>query len=104
MSQKEYLKEIAKERITILFREASLQSKKNPELAHRYIKLARKIAMKVRVQMPKQYKRRYCKHCYHYLKPGVNLRVRTNKDRVVYYCLDCKRYMRFPIKKRKVVK
>jgi ribonuclease P protein subunit RPR2 len=92
------LKTIAKERINILFKQANKSFKKNPKLSNRYINLARKIAMKSRIRIPRELKRKFCKHCYHYLKSGVNLRIRTKDKKVVYYCSDCKKYMRFPIK------
>ncbi len=88
-------KKIALERVKILFKEAELADKK---LANRYVKLARKIAMKVNLKFPKNLKRKFCKHCYCYLRPGVNCRVRVREKMVVYYCLECKRFMRFRIK------
>jgi ribonuclease P protein subunit RPR2 len=63
--------------------------------------LARKISMKLNVRIPPVFKRRFCKHCYHYLQPGVNVRVRTKEGKVVYYCLDCRKYMRFPYLREK---
>jgi len=89
---KNYFKKIALERIEQLFKEA----KKNPEKANRYVELARKIAMKTNSGIPRKYKRRFCKHCYNYFK-GDNYRVRTRNKMVVYYCKNCKRYMRFKI-------
>lgn len=97
---KNKLRKIALEKIKTLFNEAKLQFNKNPSLSNRYVKLARKIAMKVNLRIPKEYKRRYCKHCYSYLVPNKNCRVRVNKSRVIYYCLNCKKFMRFVIKKK----
>ena len=94
--KKENPKEIALKRVKQLFKEADSVFNKDPKLAKRYVNLARKIAMKVRLRMPKELKRKFCKHCYSYLMPGVNLRVRTQRGKVVYYCLKCKKYMRFP--------
>ena len=65
---------------------------KNKKLANRYVQLARKIQMKIRVRMPKGYKRKYCKHCYSYLRPGVNCRVRVDNKIVSYKCFNCKKY------------
>lgn len=93
-------KEIAKERIKTLFKEADKVFNENPELANKYVNTARKIAMKLRLRFPRDLKRRFCKHCYFYLKPGVNCRVRTKNGKVVYYCLNCKKYMRFPLLKK----
>ncbi len=92
--------EIAKKRIKELFEEADKVFNKNPKLADRYVELARKISMKTKVRIPGELKRKFCKHCYSYLRPGKNCRVRNYKSRVVYYCENCKKYMRFQIKKK----
>jgi len=92
-------KEIARQRIKKLFSEAEKIFPKDKELANKYVKLARKIAMKFNLRMPRGYKRRFCKHCYSYLVPGKNLRVRTRDEKSVYYCLECKKFMRFPLSK-----
>lgn len=91
-------KDIAQERISILFKEASATFSKSPTLAHRYIALARKIAMKTKTKIPRELKRQFCKHCYHYLQPGINTRIRTRAGKVIISCLDCKNFMRIPIK------
>jgi len=90
------IKQIALERIKTLFQEAEKAGKKDLKLANRYVHLARKISMKVKARIPSNLKRRFCKHCYSYLIPGVNVRVRTQRGKVVYYCLNCRKYMRFP--------
>ncbi|MBL7147464.1 MAG: ribonuclease P [Nanoarchaeota archaeon] len=97
---KNELKKIALEKIKTLFNEARIQFNKNPSLSNRYITLARKIAMKFNLRIPRELKRRYCKHCYSYLVPNKNCRVRVHKSRVIYYCLNCKKFMRFVIKKK----
>jgi len=89
---KDKLKKIALEKIEILFHEAKLNHSK----ANRYVQLARRIAMKINLPMPKEYKRKYCKHCNNYFK-SENYRVRTRNKMVVYYCLNCKKYMKFRI-------
>jgi len=78
-----------------LFEEAKSSFSKNPSLSNKYVKLARKTAMKVNLRLPRELKRRFCKHCYSYLVPGKNSRVRIHKSRVIYYCFNCKKYMRF---------
>ncbi|NQV91071.1 ribonuclease P [Candidatus Woesearchaeota archaeon] len=97
---KKQQKEIAKERIKTLFSQAQEVFSKNKSLAHRYVTLARKLAMKVRIRMPIEYKRKYCKHCYKYLVSGVNSRTRTRDGKVIISCLECKTFMRIPIKKK----
>ena len=90
---------IALERINILFNEAKNMFNEEPKLSDRYVQLARRIAMKYKVKIPHKFKRRFCKHCHSYLVPGKNLRVRTHKGHMVYYCLNCKHFMRFGYKK-----
>ncbi len=93
--RKDRQRQIAKERIKKLFEEAEKEFSKNPGRAHRYVELARKIAMKMKIKLT-EYRTKFCKHCYRYLKPGINCRVRTKNKKMVYYCLTCKRYMKFP--------
>lgn len=94
-------KKIAKERIEDLFKQASDVFKQDSELADRYVELARKIAMKCKVRIRSELKRKFCKHCYRYLVPSVNCRVRIQDGKTVYYCYSCKKFMRFPHSKKK---
>ena len=93
-------KDIAKERIQTLFKQAGDAFSKNPSLSHRYVTLARKICMKVKLRMPRDLKRKYCKHCYKFLMPGTNARIRTREGKLIIYCLECKKYTRIPLKCR----
>jgi ribonuclease P protein subunit RPR2 len=95
-----YQTKTALERIRKLFKEAASAFKEDKKLSNRYVSLARKIAMKYKVKIPSPLKKRFCKHCYSYLKPSVNCRVRLQKEKVVYYCLKCKKFMRFPYKNK----
>ena len=70
-------------------------------LANNYVRKARNIAKSHQLRFPRGLKRRFCKHCYSFLVPGKNLRVRTQEGHVVYYCLECKKFMRFPYIKKK---
>ena len=90
ISKKQKAREEALEKINDLFK----QAKSNPEKANLYVKKARKIGMKVNLPMPNEYKRKFCKHCYNYFQ-DKNYRVRTRNKMVVYYCLNCKKYMKF---------
>ena len=89
---KKQLKEVVLRRINILFKEAQ----KTPNKANRYVQLARKLAMKINLRVPKEYKRKYCKHCYTYFHQG-NYRVRTKQRYVIYTCFTCKKYAKFKI-------
>lgn len=99
MRKKESVKNEALEKIKILFDEAKEQFDENPFLSNRYVILARKISMKFKARIPRELKRKYCKHCYHYLVPNKTCRVRIHKSRVIYYCFNCKKFMRFMLKK-----
>lgn len=103
LKNKHDFKKIGLERIEILFKNAERRFKLNPVLANRYIYLARKIAMKYRIRIPKHLKRKFCKKCYKYLLPGVNCRIRTKKEQqvVIIKCLECNAIMRYPYRKEK---
>ena len=91
------VQKIAEKRIKFLFGEAKNTFKKDSKLSDKYIKMARKIAMKYKIKLSPQLKKKFCKSCHSYLVPGVNCRVRIHKHRVIYYCFKCKHFMRHPI-------
>ncbi len=93
-------KQIAQERIKKLFQEAEKAFPENPSLSHRYVFLARKIAMKIKTRIPRELKRKFCKHCHKFLMPGTNARIRTREGKLVIYCLECKKYTRIPLKRK----
>ncbi len=99
MLSKSEQKQIAKERINILFKQAKEISKKNLSLANNYINLARKISMRYKVKLPKEYKRFICKYCYSFLVPGKTLRARIKNKKLIYYCSTCKKIKRYPFSK-----
>ena len=94
----QWQRQIALERIEILFKQADKRLKANPELSKRYIQLARKIAMRYLVKIPVDLKQKFCKKCGTYLKPGVNCRIRLNpKGKVrIITCLECNAIKRIP--------
>jgi ribonuclease P protein subunit RPR2 len=98
LAQKRECRRIAKERIIELFRQARKRFSKDRSLSHRYVVLARKIAMKYRVKIPVELQRQYCKHCFAYFVSGKTVKIRTHKGKVVYTCLQCKKVSRFPYK------
>ncbi len=90
-------KHIARERIDRLFTLAEKQALTgNMELANRYVALARKLSMRYLVRLTSQQRRRICSHCYRYLVPGKNCRVRTGGQRLTITCQECGGVMRFP--------
>ena len=91
-------REIAKDRIEGLFVLADEIYMKSSKLSNRYVEIARNIGMRYKVRIPKELKRRYCKHCYTYLVPGNNCRVRNTNSKMIYSCFNCRKFMRFSIK------
>ncbi len=92
-------KKLALNEIDGLFKQAKAIFNEKPDLADKYVKKARRIALKYKVKLPLNLKRSICKKCHKYLIPGKNLRVRTHKGHMVYYCLSCKGFMRVGYKK-----
>jgi ribonuclease P protein subunit RPR2 len=94
---------IAGERIQLLFEQAENEFRKHPERAKRYVELARKIAMRYNVRLAQR--SNFCRQCNAYLKPGVNCRVRTRKDKqaVAVTCLACGHVSRHPYIREKEI-
>ena len=93
------LLEIARERIEILLssaRETALSV--DFILASEYVRQARKISMKYRVRIPRQYRPHLCKTCGSFLVPHENARYRIKRHRVVVQCLNCGSIKRYPLK------
>jgi ribonuclease P protein subunit RPR2 len=88
-------KKIAGERVDILFSHAV---RADPVLAKRYVFLAREIAMRQRMRLPRRYRRKFCRVCGSYFVPGDNFRVRISNGNVIYTCLDCGAVRRFPLR------
>jgi ribonuclease P protein subunit RPR2 len=66
--------------------------------SHKYAKKAKRISMKYKLNLPTSIKRKICKNCHSLLVPGKNLRVRTTKSHLTYYCLECKKFTRIAYK------
>ncbi|MCW4019905.1 MAG: ribonuclease P [Candidatus Bathyarchaeota archaeon] len=95
---------IAVHRIQILFRLAQEAVHDRPDLAQRYVEIARKVAMRTRLHLPREYRFQVCRHCKRFILAGVNSRVRVQPRRephIVVTCLHCGRHMRNPLKRRK---
>lgn len=96
--KKQEEKRIAKEHVIELFKQADDIFSTRPDLAHRYVHLARVTQMKFKIHMPRELKRKYCKHCYHYIRSGTNGRVRIRDGVLTVYCDNCKKFTRVPFK------
>ncbi|HEX3001905.1 MAG TPA: ribonuclease P protein component 4 [Methanoregula sp.] len=90
-------KKIAHERISELFGQAKMAFAGHPERSNRYVALARKIAMRQRVRIDREFRRQYCHHCYAFLVPGSNMRVRVHSGYVIVTCGSCNKKMRYHV-------
>ncbi len=96
-------RQIALQRIRTLFELAKENVSKEPELAQRYVQIARKIAMRTRLRLPREYRRLICRHCKGFIYPGVTCRVRVQQRRephVAVTCLLCGKTSRMPLRSR----
>ena len=95
---------IARERIRILFSLADEAFPTDPKRAQRYVDLARRIAMRTRLRLPRDLRRRLCRRCSAFLVPGATSRTRIRQQRephVAVTCLSCGATMRIPLRRRK---
>ena len=91
---------IAQERIRTLFNQAEQTFPEDPDLAQRYVDLARRIAMRTRSHLPRDLRRRVCRGCKAYLVPGATSRTRIRQRRephVATTCLKCGHTTRIPL-------
>ncbi|NYT05492.1 MAG: ribonuclease P [Methanomicrobiales archaeon] len=82
-------KRIAAERIDMLFSRAERFFSGDPSSSDRCVALARRIAMRQRVRIPRPLSMRFCRRCYGFLVPGRNMRVRVHHGYVIVTCLRC---------------
>ena len=97
-------KQIARQRIQVLFQQAKKVYRDNPQLSNRYVETARKIAMAAKIRLPTVYRRQICKNCNTLLMQGSNCRVRIKQKReshVVVTCLNCGYQSRLLLRKKK---
>jgi ribonuclease P protein subunit RPR2 len=103
MKQQTSIKQIARQRVAILFGQAKKVGRSDPKLAMQYVSSARRIAMAARIRMPLEFRRETCKNCNSLLVHGVNCRVRVKQKRephVVITCLNCGNQTRILLKKK----
>jgi len=97
------IKQIAQQRIAILFEQAQKVARGNPKLAAVYVLSARRIAMAARIRLPLEFRRRTCRECNALFVHGVNCRVRVKQKRephMVVTCLNCGDQTRYILKKK----
>ncbi|WP_440769638.1 ribonuclease P protein component 4 [Natronorubrum sp. DTA28] len=88
--------DIAAERIERLHELArAAAANRNDDRARYYVRLARRVAERNRLTLPREFRRFTCDRCDAYLRPGVNARVRLQDGHVVITC-DCGAHARYP--------
>lgn len=93
---------IALERVRILFRLAEEVFPSDPSRAQRYVDLARRIAMRTRIHLPRDLRHRVCRRCDAFLVPGSTSRTRIRQHRephVAVTCLRCGATSRIPLRR-----
>ena len=100
------VRDLAIQRMRILFALGIEAARRGEyELCRRYGELIKRIAMKVRVRIPRKIKRWICKRCNAIMIPGITARVRVRNEgktlRIVTRCLVCGWIHRYEFIKRK---
>lgn len=92
MERGRLVKEIAAERIRILYNLAAGMAGKDEALSTEYVKTLRRISSHYKVGIPEDIKDRICKRCNLVLVPGLtaDVRLASSKGYVVYACRKCK--------------
>jgi ribonuclease P protein subunit RPR2 len=67
------------------------------------VELARKIGMRQRIRIDREFRRRFCHSCSSYLVPGRNMRVRVHRGNVVVTCQICNKTTRYRVVRPKNV-
>jgi ribonuclease P protein subunit RPR2 len=81
------------DRLQALAREATREG--DVDRSREYVRLARRVAERHRLSLPRTFRRFTCDACDAYLVPGVNARVRLQSGHVVVRC-DCGELHRYP--------
>ena len=101
LKDKKAQKIIAKNRIKRLFELAEKNALFDRlDLSNRYVHIARKISMRYLVPIEKEFKRCFCKHCYSYLLPDMNCRIRFHRNKLIIFCKNCEKFTRIPLKNK----
>ncbi len=90
---KKYIaRDIARERIRLLIDHALSEALNDEILANSQARVAKKIAMRMRIRLPYDIRQLYCKGCKKFILPGISSRVRIGRARlkaIRITCLKC---------------
>ena len=82
-------KEIATQRILILFDNAVSNARKNPKLAEQQAQIARKISMRFKIKMPGQIRQSFWRKCKKFIVPSISSKVRIGRSNVKSVRITC---------------
>ena len=97
-------RKVALERVKTLFQLAHANAHDRPDLAQRYVEMARRVSMRTRIHLPLDYRAQICRHCKKFILPGTSSRIRIQTRRephIVVTCLYCGGKTRIPLKGKK---
>jgi|SRR3989338_250293 len=80
------------------------QTSKELTTSNALVRRAQKIVLATKTRLPRELKRRFCRHCGAYLVSGKNATIRTQRGKVVFRCLECKHMSRIPYVREKKAK
>ena len=89
---KHQAKLLAQERIWLLIKNAFQEIDNDYNLANDQAQLVKKIAKRLRLKLPYEIRRFYCKKCKLFICPGYNCRVRIGRSKIKALritCLSC---------------
>lgn len=86
---------VAEERVDALATLARETAADDPELSRVYVRLARRVAERHRLKLPRRFRRYTCDRCDRYRRPGETARIRVHEGAVVVTCA-CGAIDRFP--------
>ena len=86
---KKNIERIATERMEILIENALSEMQNDENMSQSYARLARKIAMRVRVRMPYSMRQLFCRKCKQFIVPGFNSRIRIGRAKVKCIRITC---------------
>lgn len=88
---------IAEERLDRLASLARATAGTDDALAREYVQLAKRLAERHRLELPRTLQRYTCDTCDAYLRPGYNAQIRLQDGHIVIKC-DCGSITRYPYK------
>jgi len=103
-NKKELIKQIARERIEILFKQAGEMQNRNQELSKKYVRLIKRLSSHYKVGIPKEIKNNICRKCNLVLIPGstASIKIVSSRGYIAKKCLSCGNEIHIFYKKQRI--